>query len=610
MFQPLGNSTVLPATAWHPEPQTRGTFSILSNCLITMSLCIWTSLHLNVPEHKKEHLQKYRKLGWMLLGLIAPEMVVWNAWEQRRQMKKVSKLMQEKGFMPLRPSPWTRIRDWVAKVWQWISTCLLLRAKDWPELAESTPYKPHNGRTHHWTDAHSWYVVMGGMSFEDSAEEDQQFMPENRQRFNITMECFEYVLETRENLIPDISLEYIQDKSKFDRLTKLLTCWQAGYFCIQCLYRLSQQLSITLLELDVFAHAICALALFVIWSDKPRDICEPTLIVGEDAMDICALLSLDGRGDNHWKDFLIADSPEHPDKSLEIVQPTSFFFHRLERKVVWYGAIGSHCSLKVLKTYWVLNRVRAPLDIVPTIITIDARDLMRLQRVARFVQQEESRSFGLTCVHPAKMPRVYKGDWHSIARTKNWSPGIQKAINLLTNRYLEEYRPSRFIWLVIGMTFAGTCYGGLHLVAWKSPFASRAELLLWRAASLSIMATGPFCALLTPWFRFILSADKEDHREARSSEDFLSFSHPTIKNTVPNFADKIYVYMFVYCGMIRLFMRRLWAITIVNSFCFFLILWYIFCRVFIIVESFIMLAHIPDRALQVPTWSAYIPHIV
>jgi hypothetical protein len=38
--------------------------------------------------------------------------------------------------------------------------------------------------------------------------------------------------------------------------------------------------------------------------------------------------------------------------------------------------------------------------------------------------------------------------------------------------------------------------------------------------------------------------------------------------------------------------------------------WYIICRVFIIFESFIMLAHVPDLALQVPTWSAYIPHIV
>jgi hypothetical protein len=135
MFQPLGNSTVLPAAGWHPEPRTRGTFSILSSCLITMSLCIWTSLHLNLPEHKKEHLQKYRKLGWMILGLIAPEMVVWNAWEQRKQMKEMSKEMQKRGFMPVRCTLWKRVHKWLVKMWHRTLTSLLLRAEDLPEFA-------------------------------------------------------------------------------------------------------------------------------------------------------------------------------------------------------------------------------------------------------------------------------------------------------------------------------------------------------------------------------------------------------------------------------------------------------------------------------------------
>jgi len=52
-----------------------------------MTLCIWTSLHLNLPEHGKEHLHKYRKLAWMVLGLLAPELVVWNALEQRKKVK-------------------------------------------------------------------------------------------------------------------------------------------------------------------------------------------------------------------------------------------------------------------------------------------------------------------------------------------------------------------------------------------------------------------------------------------------------------------------------------------------------------------------------------------
>ena len=38
-------------------------------------------------------------------------------------------------------------------------------------------------------------------------------------------------------------------------------------------------------------------------------------------------------------------------------------------------------------------------------------------------------------------------------------------------------------------------------------------------------------------------------------------------------------------------------------------LWYILCRVFIVVECFIMLAHLPESTLEIPTWARYIPHI-
>jgi hypothetical protein len=172
-------------------------------------------------------------------------MVVWNAWSQRKQMKRLSKLMQEKGYMPARLEPWMGLRNLATRAWRRTLTCLLLRAKDWPELAEPTPHRQYNGRINPWTDVHSWFTVMGGISFEDSAVEGQRFMPKNRRRISITVEGFAYLSEVRDHLIPDISRDYIQDKSKSDRLAKLLTCWQAAYFCIQCVYRLSQQLSVT-----------------------------------------------------------------------------------------------------------------------------------------------------------------------------------------------------------------------------------------------------------------------------------------------------------------------------------------------------------------------------
>jgi hypothetical protein len=75
---------------WEPPPTTRGTFQILSSCLITLILCIWTAVHLNIPEEDTSlprskwnpcswfSKHQWRKFGWLLLGLIAPEMVRWT----------------------------------------------------------------------------------------------------------------------------------------------------------------------------------------------------------------------------------------------------------------------------------------------------------------------------------------------------------------------------------------------------------------------------------------------------------------------------------------------------------------------------------------------------
>ena len=75
MFNPFGTGPVNGTSVWRPEPQYRGTYGILSTCLVTMGLCIWTAVHLNIREHKGFWVQMGRKIGWLVTGLFAPEMV-------------------------------------------------------------------------------------------------------------------------------------------------------------------------------------------------------------------------------------------------------------------------------------------------------------------------------------------------------------------------------------------------------------------------------------------------------------------------------------------------------------------------------------------------------
>jgi hypothetical protein len=63
---------------------------------------------------------------------------------------------------------------------------------------------------------------------------------------------------------------------------------QASWFAAQCISRMALGMTISLLELSTFAHAICALVAYAFWWHKPLDVEEPTLVQGQDADLVCA----------------------------------------------------------------------------------------------------------------------------------------------------------------------------------------------------------------------------------------------------------------------------------------------------------------------------------
>jgi hypothetical protein len=75
--------TTQPTVHWVPEPPTRGTFRLLVSCILTLTLCVWTSLHLNIPIYNETGTARlWRKLRWTILALFSPEFVVYTAWMQ------------------------------------------------------------------------------------------------------------------------------------------------------------------------------------------------------------------------------------------------------------------------------------------------------------------------------------------------------------------------------------------------------------------------------------------------------------------------------------------------------------------------------------------------
>ena len=95
------NETLL--HGWKSEPRGRGTWSILWSCLATIFICTWSSQHLDVPVRRgKWYRQLLRKIGWMLVAFMAPEIPLFNAAENFLKSRSAAEKLKKQG-----KSEWT-----------------------------------------------------------------------------------------------------------------------------------------------------------------------------------------------------------------------------------------------------------------------------------------------------------------------------------------------------------------------------------------------------------------------------------------------------------------------------------------------------------------------
>ena len=79
----IATSNMTTVSGWVDDPDGRGTFTIVSSCVLTLSLCVYTAIHLNVRPHRTTELQSWiETTKWVLFAILAPELVVFVAWRQ------------------------------------------------------------------------------------------------------------------------------------------------------------------------------------------------------------------------------------------------------------------------------------------------------------------------------------------------------------------------------------------------------------------------------------------------------------------------------------------------------------------------------------------------
>ncbi|KAN0070916.1 hypothetical protein V8E54_011081 [Elaphomyces granulatus] len=186
----------------------RGTVGIIWSCLTTIVLCTYTVQHLNVPSKPKSN-------GEQLLRKLGH--VLFNL-----MIPELSAVFALEEF-----------------VWSWKHSKRVRDIRGWEG----------------WSLKQSHLLHLGGIEWEEPSLDSSN----SQNKSPATFSSFP-------------SNDMISERSKADGVAKMIAICQTSWFVITIIFRLSQRMPLSLLEVLTVSYIFCALIMFICWFERPRDI--------------------------------------------------------------------------------------------------------------------------------------------------------------------------------------------------------------------------------------------------------------------------------------------------------------------------------------------------
>jgi hypothetical protein len=259
---------------WVSSPLSRGTIDIVWQCLSTVVLCNYVMLHLNVPAPSDRYWTRFwRKMRWAIVGFLAPEIPMLFACGQWASAKRSRDAMRALGH-------------------------------------------------ENWSIEHGFYADSGGFVLQLL-----DFDP-----IPVSAKQLEYLVRQKIVPVPGITKNEIIDKSKADEISRIITCFQAGWLVLQLLGRAGQGLSITPIELTTISIVGCSFTTLWFWRKKPLDVCEPTRLKAD--FTIAQVQATAGI----MRDFVGASFRDTP---LDFIEPEPYMSRKWNRMILrWIEQCG------------------------------------------------------------------------------------------------------------------------------------------------------------------------------------------------------------------------------------------------------------------------------
>ena len=596
--------TEVAIVGWQSSPTTRGTWSIIVDCLITLTLCVYTAIHPNIPKQSSTYFELlWTRIKWVAAGIIAPEFVVYTAWRQWTSARQLNKQINHSK-------------------------------KQRAVTLESFPGPSIIG---YWSMVHSFFVEMGGYVIQRKDDKTLTLTTKG------VMRLAELGYE-----LPRLSEEDIQDRSKADSVTKVLTCIQAAYMIAQVTGRGVAKLPITMMELNTLGHVVCALAIFAFWFKKPLNVDKPVVIEEEWLNKQQQRITQQTQG--FWSPAFWKRPREHQAKlhhstgnlkgTITIREDDLFlvFLERLKElklfdPIVQAGpryVLGS----EIYRGPPSLNEPWKPTDVILIIVgadnsnpedsQINIRSLIKETQlwpwlVTRIFHCKESleslwpqhattlclreaMQIYLTLDDALKWDRAWVSlvSFGALTNSARWSEWKQEFDSEAEAQDYTTFRARNWpsstgrpssnhkILSISILSLATGLYGGLHLLLWSSHFPTSTEKYLWRISASIIAASGVIMGYLV-----LILSSRTDPLPKYVKPIIWPYQRCILILAVvlgpsefANFSANLTMIVACILGPI-----------------------YIAARAYIVIECLISLRRLPVEAYKVPLWSQFWPHV-
>lgn len=338
-------------------------------------------------------------------------------------------------------------------------------------------------------------------------------------RFTLTPDGLAWLMEHVPGLVPDVPEESIRDRSKADSVAKALLVWQVCYFVVSCAARRAQSLPLSLFEVSTLAHALCTVLTYAVWWRKPLNIGEPTVIQGEAAREIAALMLMVSRRTAYYLgglmtipgvaecEYLVVERNVPPDDTSPLVakgrQPVEFdpkkpvstgqhtFTFRSEKHdSTWHSVL----------TY---GRTEIPWFNKPRLEGGNA--LLAHTDILRWTHAS----------HAMNNPNT--GDLVKSFACDNNAVYIAPDTGLHSTAFMGSHAFALTIHATLTGMAITTLYGLPHLLGWNARFAHDVERRLWRISTIALTSLGAVYGLFGLAVLVVCSAPRE------SVVEFISF---------------------------------------------------------------------------------------